>query len=838
MHTPPSLSSRTTAAAAASAATSAAACALSQAGHGLCCAIGQQLLAVRSRSVGWLEACPLATLRLLLHACRAQPALGAALATDERLQMALWCLSGAPTACGRTNAEGVESDGSGIAGGLRSDSGGDRSRSGGDEVATLGISAEDGLAPLLALLLLGHLLSHGSQQQGRVGEGGGSAVLCALPHVKSLAASLRPSIYPLAAPAHIPRLVPSGGVDRSAQDSGMAALVASASGACLAELLRTESSATHALSALQADDDGSGSLHRAVSWLDLLGHPAIAASAGDTLRRAEGGSFGHVYTRAADGLAALMQRLLVCLHRKHAHLAPLQRNGFWRAIASTLHTVSSQSHQVASSARAALGPANANKPASDNDGEGGACCVASEGGGSSGGGGGGGPLLSATATLTLVRAAHEALSKLAESSALKLQQSKLLEALLALLDGPRRGGGLSPIAEIRASPTARGGGAGAAAVLLNAVSLALYVPFGSRGERSAQALVQLQQAMYTGELLGALLQSMPLVEPHEPEVAVGLMSRLVLGSTHFAQQYVALGGFTPTVLRRMLGTTRTPATLTDALLIICQIARLGDAVGGKGGGGRSGGAGRGSGGRGGGLQLDVHGAVLCERLPVLLQHSDGGVRAKSCNLVGNICKHTPEFYDALLAAGLLALLASRCADLDTAVRKFACFAIGNAGFHSAQLYPHLACSIPPLLACLADADPKTRENAAGALGNLARNGLQLAAELCTYRAPSALLDLARQLCDDHGSADRDLTAPDLPTAAAKVAGPNATAGVVERVPDAVIAGSTASSFSHVKPPGAAVGEQQAVGFDAASRLRPCRTALYSLGTLALVRELD
>ena len=51
--------------------------------------------------------------------------------------------------------------------------------------------------------------------------------------------------------------------------------------------------------------------------------------------------------------------------------------------------------------------------------------------------------------------------------------------------------------------------------------------------------------MYSGELLGALLRSLPLAEPHDAEVAVGLMSRLVLGSNHFAQQYVALGGRSP-----------------------------------------------------------------------------------------------------------------------------------------------------------------------------------------------------------------------------------------------------------------------------------------------------
>ena len=54
---------------------------------------------------------------------------------------------------------------------------------------------------------------------------------------------------------------------------------------------------------------------------------------------------------------------------------------------------------------------------------------------------------------------------------------------------------------------------------------------------------------------------------------MGLMSRLVLGSNHFAQQYVQVGGLQPSVLRELLGANRSAATLTDGLLILCQLAR-------------------------------------------------------------------------------------------------------------------------------------------------------------------------------------------------------------------------------------------------------------------------
>ena len=126
---------------------------------------------------------------------------------------------------------------------------------------------------------------------------------------------------------------------------------------------------------------------------------------------------------------------------------------------------------------------------------------------------------------------------------------------------------------LRDMPAARGGGCRAAASLLNAGSLLLHVPFGSRGEQSTQALVRLQQSMYSRQFVRTLQHALPLIAPEEGEVAVGLMSRLVLGSNHFAQQYVQVGGLQPAVLRGLLGANRSAATLTDGLLILCQLAR-------------------------------------------------------------------------------------------------------------------------------------------------------------------------------------------------------------------------------------------------------------------------
>ena len=661
--------------------------ALCQAGHGLCSAVGQQVLALRSRALSWLRTASLPALHLLLHTCRAQPALGAALATDVQLQRSLWplairAISGASEPAGGAAGEPAGGAAGEPAGGAAGEPAG-------------GVACEPGAAEassLVALQLLSLLLAHGAEQTTQ--QTRSEALQLALPYVSSLADGV-------------------GSLVRDAAEGATTAAASVAAG-CLAELLRTDESAAPILATLQAEG-GEGLVQRTLEWLEILCQPDHLRAADHALRVSEGECFGLPYTRAADGFASLLQRLLGRMGRKHPHLQPLAHGRCWRLIASALRSVS-MAH-----AAAATPPGGGPLPMP--------------------------PLLSHSGTLALVKAVHQALAKLPETSAPKLTQSGLLAALLGLLDAPERDGASSPLRALRAAPTARGGGGAAAASFLNAISLALYVPFGSRGERSAQALVQLQQAMYSGELLGALLRSLPLAEPHDAEVAVGLMSRLVLGSNHFAQQYVALGGLAPSVLQRMLQATRAPATLVDALLILCQIARLGERLGG-----RSTAAGT-AGISSAGLGAALHASVLGERLPPLLSHADAGVRAKSCNLLGNLCKHSSDFYEGLLLqGGLLSLLAHRCADPDAQTRKFASFAVGNAGFHSARLYGHLTPTVAPLVECLIDPDPKTRANAAGALGNLARNGAQLCAELLAQGVPGALLRLAIRVtspgCDD------------------------------------------------------------------------------------------
>ena len=85
---------------------------------------------------------------------------------------------------------------------------------------------------------------------------------------------------------------------------------------------------------------------------------------------------------------------------------------------------------------------------------------------------------------------------------------------------------------------------------------------------------------------------------------------------------------------------------------------------------------------------------MTEHLRPLLEHSEGEVRARACNVVGNLCRYNTTFYEPILEAGLIEVLIDRCRDFDRGTRKFATFAIGNAGnsFPSEMQHLSLRCS--------------------------------------------------------------------------------------------------------------------------------------------------
>lgn len=171
---------------------------------------------------------------------------------------------------------------------------------------------------------------------------------------------------------------------------------------------------------------------------------------------------------------------------------------------------------------------------------------------------------------------------------------------------------------------------------------------------------------------------------------------------------------------------RTPPS-TDALHIISQLARLSKDY-----------------------YPALHKLQPYSALAALLTAERPEIRAKTCNVLGNMMRHSDFFYGALEQYGLLSRLVPLCKDQSGTCRKFASFAVGNAAFHSALLYAHLAPAIGPLVDLLSDQDEKTRANAAGALGNLVRNSSELCARMISAGALDGLLNLV-----ERGSADLD-----------------------------------------------------------------------------------
>lgn len=258
---------------------------------------------------------------------------------------------------------------------------------------------------------------------------------------------------------------------------------------------------------------------------------------------------------------------------------------------------------------------------------------------------------------------------------------------------------------------------------------------------------------------------------------VNFLSRLVPLSPRSGAQFLDANGLEELASAgALLGTSPTPL-LTGALGICSHVARASPDNYGR-----------------------LRAAGVDASLGPLLAHPEPTVRARACSLVGNLCRHSAFFYKSLSddtvqtwpigtvsecrggdfvpargcprrtsfgrggldrdarggrdvrqpatdrrggrSRSAVELLIQRCADPDPPTRKFACFAVGNAAFHSDALYRHLAPSVPPLVMALGDSEEKTRANAAGALGNLVRNSGDLSMHLAEHGAVAALVGLA------------------------------------------------------------------------------------------------
>ncbi|KAM8806752.1 serine/threonine-protein kinase 36 [Eudromia elegans] len=133
-------------------------------------------------------------------------------------------------------------------------------------------------------------------------------------------------------------------------------------------------------------------------------------------------------------------------------------------------------------------------------------------------------------------------------------------------------------------------------------------------------------------------------------------------------------------------------------------------------------------------------AVADQPLTRLLGHWEHSIRAQTCNLLGNLLRHSPGFLQSQLA--VLESLLERLADQDERVRKAAAFAVGNAAYHESSPAGTLGRAVPSLTRLLSDVQAKTRRNAASALGNLGRHSAALSDLLIQSKAPNVLLEVA------------------------------------------------------------------------------------------------
>lgn len=280
-------------------------------------------------------------------------------------------------------------------------------------------------------------------------------------------------------------------------------------------------------------------------------------------------------------------------------------------------------------------------------------------------------------------------------------------------------------------PDTVGGGSNAVKALVHAIVKVLGIPF-MHGV-SEELLVGTQEVLYDVECVQKLLGVLRFVfstkefhlEASVLELPMSFLSRLVTSSEHFGAQLVRADGMMIIKECEMLQSACSPSLIIDTILIVSQLARS---------------------------SQENYESILCANLlpefRQLIAHQESMVRAKSLNCIGNLSRHSTLFYEQFampIIAGSSSLLEGviqGLTDPDSYVRRFACFAIGNAAFHNNSLYGALQPAIPLLIQNLHDSEEKTRSNAGGALGNLVRNSDELCAELCHFQAPLELFELA------------------------------------------------------------------------------------------------
>ena len=90
------------------------------------------------------------------------------------------------------------------------------------------------------------------------------------------------------------------------------------------------------------------------------------------------------------------------------------------------------------------------------------------------------------------------------------------------------------------------------------------------------------------------------------------------------------GGLATVGKYKLLSIENSPSLIIDTLSLISQLARIHKD-----------------------FYEPIHNANIYADLNVLIKHEDAGIRAKVCNLIGNLCRHTSYFYERLLQHKLI-----------------------------------------------------------------------------------------------------------------------------------------------------------------------------------------
>ncbi|RUS86280.1 hypothetical protein EGW08_005972, partial [Elysia chlorotica] len=130
-------------------------------------------------------------------------------------------------------------------------------------------------------------------------------------------------------------------------------------------------------------------------------------------------------------------------------------------------------------------------------------------------------------------------------------------------------------------------------------------------------------------------------------------------------------------------------------------------------------------------------------LSMFLKHEASALRSRTCSLLGNIMRHDSQMYAVLRQRdAILNGLVQCLQDVDSNVRKCAAYAVGNASYHSGDLYPKLRPAIPLLVELLRDPVTKTRANTASACGNLGMHSAVLVPDIKQAKLVPHLLEAA------------------------------------------------------------------------------------------------